>query len=262
MLHEIAMPSFRERLSSGEVLAGTFVKTPSPIICEVLGLTELDVVCLDAEHAPFGRVELDGCLAALRSAGMPGLVRVAANSPEYILQALDYGATGVVVPHVTTPEQAATVVRSAHFGVGGRGYAGSTRAAGYTTRPMGEHLSDSASATTVIVQVEDREAVDAIDDLCAVDGIDCLFIGRVDLTVSLNADSPSAEVVLKAMKKICRAGQEAGKSVGMFISSPEEAGKWMEYGVNLFLSGSEHAFILRGANQVSDLVKSRGSSET
>ena len=196
-----ATPLFRERLVSGEVLAGTFVKTPSPIICEVLGLTELDVVCLDAEHAPFGRVELDGCLAALRSAGMPGLVRVAANSPEYILQALDYGATGVVVPHVTTPEQAATVVRSTHFGAGGRGYAGSTRAAGYTTRPMREHLSDSASATTVIVQVEDREAVDAIDDLCAVDGIDCLFIGRVDLTVSLNADSPSAEVVLKAMKK-------------------------------------------------------------
>ena len=98
-----ALPSFRERLLSGEVLAGTFVKTPSPIICEVLGLTGLDVVCLDAEHAPFGRVELDGCIAALRAAGMPGLVRVAANSPEYILQALDYGATGVVVPHVTTP---------------------------------------------------------------------------------------------------------------------------------------------------------------
>ena len=251
-----AKPPFRERLLSEEVLAGTFVKTPSPIICEVLGLTGLDVVCLDSEHAPFGRVELDGCIAALRSAGMPGLVRVAANSPEYILQALDYGAAGVVVPHVTTPEQAESVVKSAHFGAGGRGYAGSTRAAGYTTRPMREHLEDGASATTVIIQVEDREAVDAIDELCSVDGVDCLFIGRVDLTVSLNADSPSAEVVLKALKKICRTGQEAGKSIGMFISAPEEARKWMDYGVNLFLSGSEHAFILRGANQVSDLVKS------
>ena len=251
-----SMPSFRERLLSGEVLAGTFVKTPSPIICEVLGLTGLDVVCLDAEHAPFGRVELDGCIAALRSAGMPGLVRVAANSPEYILQALDYGATGVVVPHVTTPEQAASVVKSAHFGAGGRGYAGSTRAAGYTTTPMKEHLSDSAFATTVIIQVEDREAVDAIAELCTVDGVDCLFIGVVDLTVSLNADSPSAEVVLKAMEKVCRAGQEAGISVGMFVSAPEAAKKWIEHGVNLFLSGSEHAYILQGANQVSDLVKS------
>ena len=256
-----ALPSFRERLLSGEVLAGTFVKTPSPIICEVLGLSGLDVVCLDAEHAPFGRVELDGCIAALRAAGMPGLVRVAANSPEYILQALDYGATGVVVPHVTTPEQAAAVVRSAHFGAGGRGYAGSTRAAGYTTRPMREHLSDGASATTVIIQVEDGEAVDAIAELCTVDGVDCLFIGRVDLTVSLNAESPSAEVVLNAIEKVCRAGQEAGKSVGMFISAPEEAKKWMEYGVNLFLSGSEHAFILQRANQVSDLVKSSSPIE-
>ena len=251
-----AISPFRKRLLSGEVLAGTFVKTPAPIVCEVLGLTALDVVCLDAEHAPFGRMELDGCIAALRAAEMPCLVRVAGNAPEYVLQALDCGATGVVIPHVTTPEQAAAAVKAAKFGAGGRGYAGSTRAAGFTTKPMREHLSDSAAETTVIIQVEDREAVDAAAELCAVDGVDCLFIGRVDLTVSLNAESPSDAVVLKAMEKVCRAGQEAGKPVGMFISAPEEAGKWMEHGVNLFLSGSEHAFILRGANQVSDLVKS------
>ena len=248
-------PSFRQRLLSREVLAGTFVKTPAPIICEVLGLTKLDVVCLDAEHAPFSRVELDGCIAALRAAGMPSLVRVAANSPEYILQALDYGAAGVMVPRVTTPEQAATIARSAHFGPGGRGYAGSTRAAGYTSTPMREHLSNAASATTVIIQVEDREAVDAIAELCTVDGIDCLFIGVNDLTVSLNADSPQAGVVLEAMEKICRAGQEAGKSVGLFVSAPEAAKNWITRGVNLFLSGSEHSFILRGANHVSDLLK-------
>ena len=247
--------TFRRRLLSGEVLAGTFVKTPSPIICEVLGLTGLDTVCLDAEHAPFGRMELDGCMAALRAAGLPALVRVAANSPEYILQALDYGATGIVVPHVTGPEQAAAVVKAARFGAGGRGYAGSTRAAGYTTRSMGEHLSHSAAETTVIVQIEDREAVDAIAELCAVDGVDCLFIGRVDLTVSLGADSPSAAVVLEAMEKVCRVGQDAGKSIGMFISTPDEAEIWIERGVNLFLCGSEHSFILRGANQVSDLLK-------
>ena len=247
---------FRRRLLSGEVLAGTFVKTPSPIVCEVLGLSNLDTVCLDAEHAPFGRMELDGCIAALRAAAMPALVRVAANSPEYILQALDCGAAGVVVPHVTAPEQAAAVAKAARFGAGGRGYAGSTRAAGYTTKPMREHLPDSAAETTVIVQVEDREAVDAVAELCAVDGVDCLFIGRVDLTVSLGADSPSDGVVLEAIEKVCRAGQDTAKSVGMFISTPDEAEQWMEYGVNLFLCGSEHSFVLRGANQVSDLLKS------
>lgn len=250
------VPSFRRRLLSGEVLAGTFVKTPAPIISEVLGMTGLDAVCLDAEHAPFGRLELDGCSAALRAAGMPCLVRVAAHSPEYILQALDCGATGVLVPHVSTPEQAAAVVRAAKFGAGGRGFAGSTRAAGYTAKPMKQHLADSAAETTVIIQVEDREAVDAVAELCAVDGVDCLFIGTIDLTVSLNADSPAADEVLEAMEKVCRAGREAGKSVGMFLSAPEQAGEWMERGVNLFLSGSEHAFILRGANQASELLKS------
>ena len=251
-----AVSSFRQRLLSGEVLAGTFVKTPSPIICEVLGLTGLDTICLDAEHAPFGRMELDGCVAALRAADMPSLVRIAANSPEYILQALDYGATGIVVPHVITPEQAVAVVKAAKFGAGGRGYAGSTRAAGYTTKPMTGHLANSSSETTVIIQVEDAEAVDAVAELCAVDGVDCLFIGRIDLTVSLNADSPAAEVVVKAMKKICRAGRETGKSIGMFVPDPTDAKTWMELGATLFLSGSEQAFILQGANHLTGLLRS------
>ncbi len=248
--------TFRHRLLSKEILIGTFVKTPSPIICEVLGLTELDTVCLDAEHAPFGRIELDNCVQALRAAQMPSLIRVAANSQEYILQALDYGATGVVVPHVTTPEQAEAVVRAARFGEGGRGYAGSTRAAGYTTKPMQKHLNDSATETTVIAQIEDPTAVAAIDEICSVDGIDCLFIGRSDLTVALKADSPHDDEVIKAVEKVCRAGQGSGKTIGMFVPDDTEAKKWMAQGATLFLLSSDHTFIINGANRLIEALKS------
>ena len=85
---------FRDRLGTGAALIGTFVKTPSPIVCEVLASTSLDAVCLDAEHAPFGRKDLDSCIHALRSAGMPCLVRLQNGSAEVILNALDCGATG------------------------------------------------------------------------------------------------------------------------------------------------------------------------
>jgi len=248
--------TFRHRLLSKEILIGTFVKTPSPIICEVLGLTELDTVCLDAEHAPFGRIELDNCVQALRAAQMPSLIRVAANSQEYILQALDYGATGVVVPHVTTPEQAEAVVKAARFGEGGRGYAGSTRAAGYTTKPMQKHLNDSATETTVIAQIEDPAAVAAIDEICSVDGIDCLFIGRSDLTVALKADSPHDDEVIKAVEKVCRAGQGSGKTIGMFVPDDTEAKKWMAQGATLFLLSSDHTFIINGANRLIEALKS------
>ena len=94
--------AFRGRLLAGETLAGTFQKTPSPIVSEVLGLSALDAVCLDGEHAPFGRLETDLCIAALRAADMPSLVRVSSDSPHDIRNALDSGATGIVVPHVTS----------------------------------------------------------------------------------------------------------------------------------------------------------------
>jgi len=238
---------FKSRLLSGERLLGTFVKTPSPVIAEVLGLTELDVVCLDAEHAPFGRMALDSCVQVLRAADMPSLVRVAGNSREQILQALDSGATGIIVPHVTTARQAAAIVKAAHFGEGGRGYAGSTRAAGFTTKPMSAHLADSQEQTTVIVQIEDREALDAADDISTVEGIDCLFIGRIDLTVAFNANSPNDEVVLEAVAKICDAGRGAGIPVGMFIPDINETGRWMVRGASLFLLASDHNFLLDGA---------------
>ena len=244
---------FKQRLHTKELLVGTFVKTPSPVICEVLGLSDLDAICLDAEHAPFGRAELDACVHALRSADKTALIRVAANSPEYIMQALDYGATGVIVPHVTSAEQAAAVVKACAFGEGGRGYAGSTRAAGYTTKPLPSHLRDSAEYVTVIIQIEDPAAVEAIDEIAAVKGIDCLFIGRIDLTVACNAATPDDDKIIKMVEKICAAGKAANTPVGMFVPRAEDVGKWAKAGANLFLLDSDHGFILK---QAGELVRS------
>lgn len=241
---------FRDRLRNREQLVGTWVKTPSPVVCELLGRTNLDVLCLDAEHAPFDRLSLDQCVHALRSEEMPCLVRVPSARNEHILNALDCGATGVVIPHVTNGDAAAAVAVAAHFGAGGRGYAGSTRAAGYTTKPMNEHLRDSANESTVIAQIEDVEALDHLDDIAAVDGIDCLFIGRIDLTVALGADSPKAPQVIEAVENICSAGRVAGRAVGMFLSDPAEIPHWREKGASLFLLSSDHSFLLQGAKSL------------
>ncbi|MGB1464565.1 MAG: aldolase/citrate lyase family protein, partial [Parvibaculales bacterium] len=136
--------SLKQRLAAGEPLLGTFFKTPSPMLCEVIAQTDIDFVCLDAEHSPFDRLTLDQCLFALRAGNMPGVVRVPALSGEPILNALDCGATGVVVPHVITADDAGFAARSAQFGQG-RGFAGSTRAAGYMSKNMATHLSNSAA---------------------------------------------------------------------------------------------------------------------
>ncbi len=247
--------SLKECLHDAELLVGTWVKTPSPTVCEVLGTTALDLLCLDAEHAPFDRAAIDGCLLATRAAGMPALVRIPSAAPEYILSALDCGANGVVVPHVTSAAMARDVVKAAHYGAGGRGYAGSSRAAGYTGKSMAEHLADSGAQTTVVAQIEDLEALDAIDDIAAVDGIDCLFIGRIDLTVAMGAASAADAEVVAAVEKVCAAGRKAGRPVGMFVGDLDELPRWIEAGASLFLLSSDHGFMLQGANRLLRAVK-------
>ena len=249
--------TFRHRLCAGELMMGTFLKTPSPIVCEVLGLTPLACVCIDAEHAPFGRMELDGCIAALRAADMPSLVRVQTASAGEILSALDSGATGIVLPHVVSGHQAAEFARAAHYGPGGRGYAGSSRAAGYTTKPMAQHLQDSAARTTVIAQIEDAEALPNLDAIAATKDIDCLFVGRMDLTVSLGASSPLDARVVEAVEQICAAGHRHGKAVGMYIPPSEDCMAWHAKGTSFFLLASDQQFLLDGARALAAKLLSK-----
>ena len=246
--------TFRRRLLAHDPLVGTFIKTPSPLIAEVLALSALDVIAIDGEHAPFGISEADQCLGMLRVSGMPSLVRVADDSATVLRNALDGGANGVVVPHVTSAEQAADIVSKCHFGAGGRGFAGSTRAADFGTRSMEDYLSASRLQTAVIVQIEDLTALDNVAAIASVDGVDGLFIGRTDLAVAMRK-SPMDEVVVDTVADIVSACLGAGKPVGMFTPDLSEIPRWRELGTSFFLLGSEHAMILDGANELARVVR-------
>ncbi len=249
-----ALTTFRQRLLDRKPLVGTFLKTPSPIVAEVLGLSELDVIAIDSEHAPFGRLDTDLCIAALRAGDMPSLVRIADDSSTEIRNALDSGASGVVVPHVVGAAQARRIVKACHFGDSGRGYAGSPRAAAYGTKTMSEHLADSAAQTTVIVQIEDIPALKEVADIAAVDGVDCLFIGRIDLAVAMQKNPMDADVV-SAVEAICETAADAGKAVGMFTPDLGEIPRWRELGASLFLLSSDQSFLLSGANGLAQSIR-------
>ena len=248
------MSGLKQRLAAGEPLLGTFFKTPSPMLCEVIAQTDIDLVCLDVEHSPFDRMTLDQCLFALRTGNMPSVVRVPALSGEHVLNALDCGATGVVTPHVITAEDAAFAARSAQFGQG-RGFAGSTRAAGYMIKNMARHLADSADETVVIAQIEDKEALDNLDAIFATPGIDCFFVGRSDLTVSLGHHDPSHVDVVAAVEAICDKAKAANVRVGMFTANIDEIPSWRERGVSLFILSSDHGFMLQGARAFAEKVR-------
>lgn len=240
------MSAFRERLRAGEVLAATWLKTPHPHVAEVLALSPLDALVIDAEHAPFDRSALDLTVLAARGGGKAVLVRPASGATEAILQALDAGADGIVCPHIRSAAEAAALVRACHYGPGGRGFAGSTRAARYTTLGMARHRA-GAAGVTVIAQIEDAEALAEIDAIAATPGIDALFIGRADLTVSLGCASPDETAVVAAVEDICAAGRRVGVAVGMFLARPADVPDWRARGATLFVLQSDQEFLLAGA---------------
>ena len=239
--------NFKQRLNACEPLLGTFLKTPHPHVVEVLASGGMDCICIDAEHAPFDRNAIDLCVMAARAGGIPAIVRPASAAPHELLNALDCGADGVVVPHIRSADEAIHLARTAHYGPGGRGFAGSTRASGYGLTPISDHLANTAARTAVIAQIEDIEALDQIDAIAAVEGIDALFVGRIDLTISLGCTSPDDPKVLAAVDLIVAAAKRAGRASGMFLSRAADVGHWREKGASLFLLASDHNFLRSGA---------------
>lgn len=236
----------RARILGRETLASTFVKTPEVTVIEVLATSGLDFVVLDGEHAAWDRGRLDACLAVARAMDFPALVRISSASDENILLALDAGAVGVVVPHVDSIEKAQALAKAAHFGRGGRGFAGSTRWAGFATRPMGDVL-DQDVQTVVMAQIEEPEGVEACEGIAAIDGIDALFAGPADLTVGYghrSQDNPDLPAALERVGKACAAN---GKAFVSWVPDAAKAAQWSRYQMTCFVVASEHTWMRQGA---------------
>jgi 2-keto-3-deoxy-L-rhamnonate aldolase RhmA len=239
---------FAARFRSGEFMVGTFVKTPDPAIIEVLAHSTVDFVVLDAEHAPFSRRDIDLCLLAAREGDLPALVRVPNSEPPGIQQALDQGAAGVVVPHVRTMQEAQDVARISHFGPGGRGFAGSTRAADYTRRDLRSHLDATAASVIVVAQIEDAEAVEHAQGIAGTAGIDGVFIGPVDLCISLGKTDVSDASVHAAIGSIAHGTKVSNKAVGIFVGKSSDMERYRKFELNFVLVRSDQSFVLNGAD--------------
>lgn len=238
---------FRARLTAKEPLLGTFVKTPHPVVVEILGATGLDFLVLDGEHAPFDRASVDACLLAARAAQVAVLVRVPDDRPSTILAALDSGAAGVVVPHVTSASQARALADAVRYVPGGRGIAGTTRAGDYGLKPLAEHRRAAADEVVLICQIEDREAVANHAAIAAVEGVDALFVGRADLSLSCGRDDfSSAEIDAMAAQVL----GAAGAATGLYCAPGEDFARWAAHGASFVVAGADHGFLIGGAREL------------
>lgn len=235
---------------------GTFVKTGSPQLIEVLGSTALDFVVIDAEHAPFDRGMLDLMVMAGRAARMPVFIRIPAIDPAVILSSLDIGAAGLLVPHVDTAEQARQVLAMARFRGGQRGYSGGPRFADYASLSMAQAVRRGDQAQ-IVCQIESAQAVEAARAIAEVPGVAGLFVGRADLALSMGLDDPRAPEVLQATRRALQAATRAGKLAGMHVGGTHEREQFMSEGANWFVVASDQTLLRQAVQAIAGAPKER-----
>ncbi len=211
------------RLRGGEQLRLLFVKMPCQAEVELAGELGFDAVIIDTEHGT--AVGLEDHLRAADAAGIAALVRVPNAEPAPILRALDAGAAGIVVAHVTDAATARAAVAAAHYPPrGDRGLALSTRAGRYGTSALGLHLERAAQETVVIIQIEDADAVQRARSILAVDALDGVLIGETDLSISLgHPGDPQHPSVVAAGARIVAGAREHGVPIATVVASPAAA---------------------------------------
>lgn len=236
---------FRERLAAREPMLGTFIKLPSTQAIEILGAEGFDFVVIDAEHAPLDRTQIDLMILTARAIGVAPIVRV--GNPDQILNALDCGADGVMVPHVRSTTDAEAIAAACRYAGGTRGFAGLTRAGNWGARKSVDHMDFQDSNVVCIAMIEDPEAVEIIDDIVAVDGLHAVFVGRGDLTASFGRDPDAAAKVSAMSARIAQAAAGADKPLLMLATSTRDASDMRNLGVAALLVSSDHAMFKSAA---------------
>jgi 2-dehydro-3-deoxyglucarate aldolase len=240
---------FRTRLLNGELLIGTVVTLSCPEVAEVLAAAGFDWLFVDAEHSP---LEARDIQALLQGAGpdTPCLVRLASGEQVPIKKALDMGAAGIIAPQINSAEQAQAVVRFSKYSPQGVRGVGIGRAHGYGLR-FQEYVDTANESITVIVQVEHVDAVENIEAIVSVPGIDGVLIGPYDLSASLGrlgqVDHPDVTGAIDHVTRACRA---AGVRLGIFGASPKAVRPYIEKGFTLIAVGGDMLMLGRAAKDM------------
>lgn len=247
-------PTFRERLSSNELLIGTLVTLAAPEVTEILTGAGFDWLWIDLEHAPLGPYAAQALLQA--AAGRTACVlRVPLNDEIWIKKALDIGANGIIVPMVNTAEAARRAVVLSKYPPQGSRSVGVARAQGYGAN-LAAYLRTANQQTAVIVQAEHIQAVENIDAILEVDGIDAVMVGPYDLSASMGligqVEHPRVQEAIQRVRQACQA---RGKPLGVFVASVERAQAYIQEGFHLVATGVDTMLLAQAAGTIVDRLR-------
>ena len=240
--------TFRQRLRAGETLLGTIVTLEAPEIVEALCHIGYDWLFIETEHAPLAPPAVQ---RIVQTAGdTPCIVRLSRGDEISIKRALDAGAAGIIVPQVNSAAYARLIVSYAKFAPqGSRGF-GLSRASMYGLEAE-SYVARANDSTSVIVLAEHVDAVENIEEICQVEGVDAVFIGPYDLSASLNRigriNDREVMDAVKHIRDVCRAH---GVPVGIHGAWPDYIGARLAEGFTLLSFGADIAIFAAGAKQL------------
>lgn len=236
---------FAERLRARETLYGALVSLPSPEVAEILLGAELDWIFLDLEHSAMSAIDAQRLLQIFQPR-LPVLVRVEASDERAIRKALDLGPDGIIVPRVSSRDEAERVMKLAKYPPEGERSVGFGRASGYGVN-FREYVSSANQSGLVILQAEDRSAADGIEDILSVPGLDGILVGPFDLSGSFKKlgqiDAPEVQA---AIGKILAACKRRGIAAGIFAPTGVAAKTFAADGYTLLTVGTDAMFLARG----------------
>ncbi len=238
----------KELWREGKAAVGTWLSLGNPLVAEIIASMGFDWVVIDTEHGSIDIETTQSIVQAMFATDTVPIVRVPWNDPALIKRALDAGAYGLVIPMVNSREEAVRTVQASRYPpIGFRSYGG-PRVRLYGGTDYFEHSNEEIA---ILVQIEHIEAVNHIDEILSVEGIDAFFIGPNDLAASmgikLGLDNPNPRHI-EAVNKVLAAGKKHHVPGGILVSSPEAANERIAQGFQFIGLGSDEGFLRSAAS--------------
>lgn len=240
-------PAIRARVRGRSPLIGTFLNLGSALAAEACALAGFDWLLVDLEHGGRGEDGLLGQLLAGAAHDVPVLVRVESDSRIRAGRVLDAGASGVMFPRLESVEEVGTAVRHLHYPPeGDRGVATYNRSCGFGLAP--DMLERSGSLIVAAIQIETLAALESVEEIARVPGVDVLFVGPRDLSHALGIPGQMDHPTFReALGRVSRAAEAAGVAAGILAGSAEAAARYADEGFTFLAVGSDSTSLATAA---------------
>lgn len=250
------MKFIRERVLKGEVMFGIGANLGSSLTIEMIGAAGFDWTWIDCEHGANSYSQLVHQVQVASLGNAPAVVRIAWNEAPRFKRVLDLGAAGIMVPYVTTAEEAKRAAEAMRYPPEGiRGVAKFNRACEFGQN-FDAYFAQANDQLLTVVQIETAGSVDHVEEIAAVKGVDVLFIGPLDLSVNLGiAQQYEHPSFLTAMKTVSAACKKYGKAAGILVPNSNYLDQWIALGFSFLVVGSDGGSVAKGLRETASLCK-------